>query len=564
MRLTRIEIENFKGIGSRQKIDLRPITLLFGPNSAGKSTILQALHYLREILERGNVDPDRTIAGGLIDLGGFATLVHNHELDRTVHLKVVLDLSDEQGSDGLPLNAGLSIGEPEFAELPVRYLVGESEEYRDYAIVQEVGLEVDIRWSALEQAPYVSRLAIEIDGEPFAAIVSPPAEGRAQLTDFNFAHPLLRRAVLPDDMPEDGDEDFATGSPLEDEIWSLAREAAADRSTPDTPYDQLRIAVGTRLGALPRLDCDLILDIRDPEEKKAELEELTPRVNGLRALLSEMILGPARLVRDHLMQMTYIGPLREIPSRSYRPQVTPDEARWAQGLAAWDLLYNDRRGELMAEVNWWLSGEERLRTTYRLERVEFKEIPVPSAMHKMFERGLNEDDIAELQELYLSLAKRTEIALRDFEKGILVAPGDVGVGISQMVPVIVASLRKQDGVLGIEQPELHVHPAIQVGMGDLFIKAATADQDKLTSGKTLIIETHSEHIMLRLLRRVRERTDGEVPPGALGLTPDDLSVIYVESSVEGVRFRPLRVSSDGDFVDRWPQGFFAERAEELF
>lgn len=564
MRLTRIEIENFKGIGSRQQIDLRPITLLFGPNSAGKSTILQALHYLREILERGNVDPDRTIAGGLIDLGGFATLVHNHELDRTVTLKVVLDLSDEQGSDGLPLNAGLSIGDPEFSELLVRYLVGESDEYRDYAIVQEVGLEVDIRWSALEQAPYVSRLAIEMDGEPLAAIVSPPAEGRAQLTDFKFAHPLLQRAVLPDDMPEDGDEDFAAGSPLEDEIWSLAREAAADRSTPDIPDDQLRIAVGTRLGALPRLDRDLILDIRDPDVKKAELEERTPRVNGLRALLSEMVLGPVRLVRDHLMQMTYIGPLREIPSRSYRPQVTPDEARWAQGLAAWDLLYNDRRGELMAEVNWWLSGEERLRTTYRLERVEFKEIPVPSAMHQMFERGLNEDDIAELQELYLNLATRTEIALRDFEKGILVAPGDVGVGISQMVPVIVASLRKQDGVLGIEQPELHVHPAIQVGMGDLFIKAGAADQDRLLSGKTLIIETHSEHIMLRLLRRVREQTDGEVPPGMLGLTPDDLSVIYVEASVEGVRFRPLRVSPDGDFVDRWPHGFFAERAEELF
>ncbi len=78
MRLTRMEIANFKGIGSRQGIELRPITLLFGPNSVGKSTILQALHYLREILERGNVDPDFTIAGGLLDLGGFATLVHNH------------------------------------------------------------------------------------------------------------------------------------------------------------------------------------------------------------------------------------------------------------------------------------------------------------------------------------------------------------------------------------------------------------------------------------------------------------------------------------------------------
>jgi AAA15 family ATPase/GTPase len=51
MRLSRIEIENFKGIGTAQIIDLKPITLLFGPNSAGKSTILQSLHYLREIRE---------------------------------------------------------------------------------------------------------------------------------------------------------------------------------------------------------------------------------------------------------------------------------------------------------------------------------------------------------------------------------------------------------------------------------------------------------------------------------------------------------------------------------
>jgi hypothetical protein len=80
----------------------------------------------------------------------------------------------------------------------------------------------------------------------------------------------------------------------------------------------------------------------------------------------------------------------------------------------------------------------------------------------------------------------------------------------------------------------------------------------------LLIETHSEHIMLRLLRRVRETTDDELPPGVIGLSADDLSVIYVESGPEGVRFRPLRVSEDGDFLDRWPQGFFEERAEELF
>ena len=577
MRLTRIEIENFKGIGVRQQIDLKPITLLFGPNSAGKSTILQALHYLREILERGNIDPDRTIAGGLIDLGGFATLVHNHELDRTVVLKVVLDLSGGQGAEGLPLNLGLSFDEPDFAELPIRYMVGDREEYCDYAIVQEVGLEVNIRWSALVKSPYVSRFAIEMDEEPLAAIVSPPSEGRAQLTEFNFKHPLLQQAIHLDDfITEDEAEelslllgtDLATEEDYSDvifnAIWELSREVAANRTTPNTPDDQLRIAVATEIGALPKLDHDLDLEIRDPDVKNAELEERTPRINGLRALISEFVLGPARLVRDHLMQMTYIGPLRDIPTRNFRPQVTPDEARWAQGLAAWDLLYNDRCENLMDKVNVWLSGEERLKTMYRLERIEFKEIQIPGAMHQMFERGVNEDDIGELQELYLSLATRTEIALRDVEKGILVSPGDVGVGISQMVPVIVASLHNQDGVLGIEQPEIHVHPAIQVGMGDLFINAATADHDKLASGKTLIIETHSEHIMLRLLRRMREQTEGELPPDVLGLTSDDLSVIYAEASVEGIRFRPLRVSPNGDFVDRWPNGFFAERAEELF
>lgn len=70
--------------------------------------------------------------------------------------------------------------------------------------------------------------------------------------------------------------------------------------------------------------------------------------------------------------------------------------------------------------------------------------------------------------------------------------------------------------------------------------------------------------MLRLLRRIRETTGGELPPGVVGLSVDDLSVIYVESADAGVRFRPLRVDGDGEFIDRWPKGFFEERAEELF
>ena len=127
------------------------------------------------------------------------------------------------------------------------------------------------------------------------------------------------------------------------------------------------------------------------------------------------------------------------------------------------------------------------------------------------------------------------------------------------MPVIVAALWPKASVTLVEQPELHVHPALQVGLGDLFIESIARGGPQ----RMLLIETHSEHLMLRLLRRVRETTEKELPEDAPAFSADKLSVLYVEKSPKGVHIQRLHVDSAGEFQDRWPKGFFAERMREL-
>ena len=67
-----------------------------------------------------------------------------------------------------------------------------------------------------------------------------------------------------------------------------------------------------------------------------------------------------------------------------------------------------------------------------------------------------------------------------------------------------------------------------------------------------------------MLRRIRENTEGELPPDAPPLVPGHLSVLWVEQDKGVVSIKPIPVNSQGDFDEQWPKGFFEERANELF
>jgi len=174
----------------------------------------------------------------------------------------------------------------------------------------------------------------------------------------------------------------------------------------------------------------------------------------------------------------------------------------------------------------------------------------------MNERLLDED--IDFKNTLLTLPIKRRLLIRDEARDIELAPQDIGVGISQVLPVVVAALHHKTGYVMIEQPELHIHPAIQVALGDLFI-----EQIQNATDLTFILETHSEHLMLRLLRRIRETGEDTVHESK-SLSPNALSIYFIEQGDEGISCHSIRVDQDGDFIDRWPKGFFNERVKELY
>jgi len=143
---------------------------------------------------------------------------------------------------------------------------------------------------------------------------------------------------------------------------------------------------------------------------------------------------------------------------------------------------------------------------------------------------------------------------------------EVGSGLGYVLPVLLAVATSR--TVFLQQPELHLHPALQSQLADALI-VALGDADfggKNSRGcHQIIAETHSEHLLLRLLRRVRQAGDPKrsLDPHSLGR--ESVVVLYVDPNPEGFStVKHLRISRKGDFIDRWPNGFFEERWTELF
>lgn len=557
--LTSLELENFKGIGARQRIDFAPITLLFGANSAGKSTILQALLYFHELLERGTADVDRTELGGsVVELGGFARLVHRHEIERVMILRVEFatpgrlerfgrdltdfpfqDLDDEVESAWLELTVRFRTGATFRGPLVERAVIGVNGD-------SEPLVWLEIGPSLRESEPLHARVnlghpLLATEMSPLSEVAAAAAEGVAlpvgphhaslEVTEAweQIAVPedVLRRRIEGEGSGYGGGEGagagLGDGSGFGDNrsLPSFALARSRDSALP-AAHEPLRLIW---------LDDDAAWGV-DALEKEATAAQV-------RTFLEMIVLGTTAQLGSFLRTALYIGPLRTIPPRGFLYERAGRLMSWADGLAAWDLLLADRMN-LVERTNLWL---RRLGVGCQI------------VVQQLFDRGADAEELSSEH-----VDKTVRRLLLDTGTGSFVLPSEVGAGVSQIIPIVVAVLDKRSGLSLVEQPEIHVHPSVQVALGDLLIEAVTREGSR----RTLLIETHSEHLILRLLRRIRETTEHELAEDAPAFAEDKLSVLYVENGSDGVCIRRLRVDEHGEFKDRWPKGFFEERAEELF
>lgn len=279
--------------------------------------------------------------------------------------------------------------------------------------------------------------------------------------------------------------------------------------------------------------------------------------------LNSVIVTPGALILQALESAKYLSPFRKLPGRDYRPSSGSDAAPWAAGLAAWNLLATGSESALRAAVSEWLTCPGRFGTQYRVIAQRRKTLDVDSDLWISLVSGRIWPGSDELKETLENLPEESKLKLEHIDGGLLLAPQDLGVGISQLIPVIVAALHKPDDqgskVIMIEEPESNIHPAFQVVLADLFITQAKANP-----GVMFLVETHSEHLMLRCLRRIRETSKGIQTEGIPSVTPEDVAVHFVEPTENGPRIHRIEIDEEGDFIDEWPGGFFEQSFHEKF
>lgn len=476
-----LRLENLKSFGTTVEVELAPLTLIYGANSAGKSSLIQSLLLLKQSVDHATM----ITQGDSVDLGSFQGIVHKHQ-----NTAVRLGLNYGTLGSWIPKD-----GTP------------------DPSYMRSIDFEFERSASGLGELTHesISFGSYFVGLSPLSAGETQAFKAEVDAVEAVFQGLAIGTLLYPFDSRKDLDGDEADA-----ERRLKSRQNNARRGIKRLRTAGANGLIVSRNGLLPSDEVELPqVAISSIDDREASV------IRSYANRFGKLLAGVANELRCLLDSVVYLGPLRSAPQRFY--DRTAVSSRGGDGRQTAMFLFDN--SAVVADVNEWFAT---LELPYTLDVVPIGAAGTTNLV----------GDLVALQ-------------LTDLRTNVNVTPADVGFGVSQVLPVVVELLSRRESVVCVEQPETHLHPRLQSRLADLFIHSA----NEAGRSNQLIIETHSEHVMLRIQRRIRE--------GAI--SPDAVSVLYVDQSATGrTELKRLRLDEDGDFLDEWPQGFFDERLEEIF
>ena len=575
MAITSITIENFKGIGDAVTIPIRPITLLFGKNSSGKSTVLQALHYMREVWEHAGADADRTDMGGdYIDLGGFRSLVHLHDSDRKVRIRIEFDLTSEESEK---LNSLLK-HETDPGSAWIEAVTSWNTKIHNVCTESyEYGLNSTewIRFSPMERLEARPSDTVGSNGTEWHRL-----DNTILPTFLNIKHPCIKSPIADDYLKILEEGLFMLRGIIFKELRAIRylgpiRKLPPRNHCPQKTPDESLWAEGLEAWNLLGRNNQLIEKINYYMRDILKLgysiswqEIISLDKNSELIKNIKKICNSENFEIDELKKQVY-DLIEQLPHQirmklhDEKNNVDLDAVDVGLGISQVIPVLVGALHYGVPDPNRY-DGSQPVGKFFAVEQPELHLHPAAQvALGDVF-IDCTKNPVRESKALFESVEEKVD---QDFEDNIKEY----------------ADRWMKFMTENIDHP--HLKKLIESTGENSFNKAAAAilrrfasnnaeyekfSNDLQTSGKTLLIETHSEHLLLRLLRRVRETTrrsrhkKTESEQTDHELTPNDLSVIYVRPTPAGVKFTPLTVTNNGDFDAPWPEGFFEERESEWY
>ena len=438
--LTRLRLENFKAWEDTGDVELKPITAFFGTNSSGKSSLIQSLLLLKQTAESSDRGAafDFGDARGYADMGDFASVAHEHQVDRA--MKISLDWDG-----GLPFS------------------VTDPADGRQAARSRQLGFEVSSHAETAEAIyrAVVDQMSYNVGGAVFGVRRTDDMRQRYDVFSENVHYEFVARSDGP--------------------------------HFPTQPPD-VKCYVFPYMARWRYLNAEFLPDL------ELELEK--------------------RLARVY-----YLGPLRAPPQRTYT---------WT-GSQPYDV---GRAGEYA--ISAILAARER-RQNMRPRDMSLEE----RVAHWLKKLGLIHDfrieRIADDSPLY-------RVNVRKSPRAVETLIGDMGFGVSQVLPALVLCFYAPEGsTVILEHPEIHLHPLAQAGLADALIDAYQKRRVQI------IVESHSEHLLRRIQRRISEET----------ISQDHVGMYFCSQDGGGAsQIDRLELDEFGNIAN-WPENFFGDQFGEI-